>query len=632
MKSKYMLFPLFIILVSAIYSQAQAWSGILNPTYGTGACTLAPSNAPAVCAIDWSIAGVGGIPTNRTQSGSTITCPGGNTDMTKSIQSALDSAANGTYVLLSAGICRINSRVTIPSNVTLRGAGADQTILSGFGSGGYVVSLGSGEPTASATSITSGASAGSTSIVVNSASGMAVGGYLRITEQNASWVSIAGDEGNCTWCDGYTNGTRARGQIVEITSISGSTVGITPPLYTAYTNSPQASYFAAAAKYAGAESLQIYGNNTGYTASVGMSACAYCWVKGIEVNYTDGDFVQDHWGYRDEIRDSYFSNSYHHTPGDTDSDIFIVNNTSASLVENNIIERAHTAIMLNWGAAGNVIAYNYDEGAFASNSTNWTMGGISMHGAHPQFNLLEGNVTTAITPDSIWGSNSHNTGFRNWIIGVNMVCNPMTGRGTVNCSGSNGWYSFRRSFGLSLARLSDYYNEVGNVAGSTQQQNVLAYGTVKMAHTPTIQYPTGADDEYTTYNMAWGYAETDTQGNKTPFATAFATGNYTYSNNATAWANGTLQLPPSFYLSGTPAWWPASVPFPAIGPDVTGQSGPGGHTVLGASNAAQNCYFNVMGGSDGGAASPLTFNANKCYGAGGNGGVNPPTNLKATVH
>ena len=49
-------------------------------------------------------------------------------------------------------------------------------------------------------------------------------------------------------------------------------------------------------------------------------------------------------------------------PGEHDSDIQIALKTSASLIENNIIERTHIAIMLEWGAAGNVISYNYTNG------------------------------------------------------------------------------------------------------------------------------------------------------------------------------------------------------------------------------------------------------------------------------
>ena len=111
------------------------------------------------------------------------------------------------------------------------------------------------------------------------------------------------------------------------------------------------------------------------------------------------------------------------------------------------------------------------------------------------------------------------------------------------------------------------------------------------------------------------------------YATAFLHGNYTNADGAINWAPGvTHTLPPSFYLSSTPAWWPSSLGFPAIGPDVTGAPGAGGHAGL---IPAQNCYQNVMGGSEGGAGSPLTFNASTCYSS---SQPQAPTQLKAVVH
>ena len=89
--------------------------------------------------------------------------------------------------------------------------------------------------------------------------------------------------------------------------------------------------------------------------------------------------------------------------------------------------------------------------------------------------------------------------------------------------------------------------------------------------------------------------------------------NFNNVDGSLAWASGISQtLPPSFYLSAQPSWW-GSLPFPATGPDVSGGSGPGGHSY---GNPAQACYLNTMGGSDGGAGGPLPFNAEKCYGGG----------------
>jgi hypothetical protein len=375
-----------------------------------------------------------------------------------------------------------------------------------------------------------------------------------------------------------------------------------------------------------------------------MSKCAYCWVKGVEVNYADGNFIEVHWGYRDEIRDNYFSNAFLHSAGTVDSDIFIIYKTSASLVENNIIERAHASIMLNWGAAGNIVAYNYMMGEFDSGTTNFTIGGIAFHGAHPQFNLVEGNVMNLLYPDQVWGSSAYNTIFRNWTTGTGKECVPLTGRATVNCSGSAGVYAFQASRAMQIGHLSTHYNFVGNVTGSALQNSLIAYGTNHMTHVAILQYPSIRSYDAVAYNFTFGYGESSDDGTGSgcgggtapchstdAYSTAFLHGNYTNADGNIGWASGVTQnLPPSFYQANKPGWW-GSLPWPAIGPDVNGASGAGGHASLTASNPAMNCYVNIMGGSDGGPSSPLSnFNASNCYGS--TQSVPPPTNLQATPH
>jgi len=449
---------------------------------------------------------------------------------------------------------------------------------------------------------------------------------------------MQGGEGDCTWCDGGFgyNGARTRGQIVEVTSVSGATVGITPALYTAYPNTPLAAVMSAT-KNAGVANLQVYANNTGYGSQFYMSGCAYCFVKGVEANYTDGDFVQIHWGYRDEVRDSYFSNAYTHAPGQSDSDIFIVDKTSASLIENNIIERGHVSVLLNWGAAGNVISYNYTEGEFDAGATNFVIGGIGLHGAHPQFNLIEGNVMNQFYPDQVWGSSSHNTLFRNWTTGTSKACNPTSGRGTVTTSC---WSPYQASRAMQIANLATYFNFVGNVAGSAAQ-NGLSQST---SHVAILQYPSSRSYDTTNYNFTFGYGESGDDGSGSgcsgstasschstkAFSTALMHGNYTFADGKIGWS-GTLpqSLPASFYLSSKPSWWGSSSAFPAIGPDVSGGPGANGHAYL---IPAQNCYLNVMEGSEGGAGSPLTFNANTCYGGTGTPSVIPPSGTATVPH
>src|SRR5438309_11030519 len=104
------LFPLILLSLS-LCSYAQLWSGILDTSR----------------AIDWNQAGViGGIP-NRTSICATLN-PGATAAQ---INSAIASCPSGQVVFLNAGTYNLSSGIVFDnkSNVTLRGAGPDQTFL-----------------------------------------------------------------------------------------------------------------------------------------------------------------------------------------------------------------------------------------------------------------------------------------------------------------------------------------------------------------------------------------------------------------------------------------------------------------------------------------------------------------------
>jgi len=598
-------FSLLAITLSTC-ARAQQWAPILG------------SNR----AIDWSDAGVRGVP-SREVICKTLTS---STSLSE-INAALGSCPAGQTVYLQSGTYSIPGTITIPSNVTLRGAGADRTILNATGSkGGYVVRMGSGAVPYSPIKIVEGSGAGSTSIMVENASTIAVGKHLVIAEYNdPDFVSSSGSQANCNWCDGWTKtGAFSRGQIVEVTDVKGDRVTISPGLYGNYTHMPVAVPFDMATRYAGVEDLQIYANNTGYDADVGMLKCAYCWIKGVEANYADGDYAEILWGYRDEVKDSYFSNAYVHEPGRHDSGIHVGYKTSASLFVNNIIERGRVSFDLGWGIAGNVFAYNYTMGEFISEAPDAVIGGFRFHGAHPQFNLFEGNIVTTIDEDSVWGSSSQTTAFRNWVVGTNRVCPPYHGRGTVRCTGKVGHFGFQAARAIQISYLGSRNNFIGNLLGSLQMQSLMGYHQ-PLAQVPFVEYPSVRSYDTAAYGWSFGYGSFSDNGTGTgcdggsppchlpgTSRSDFLDRNYDNVDKSIQWAPGRrMVLPPSFYLSEKPKWW-GSLPFPAIGPDVFGGLGPGGHSY---GNPAQVCYLKVMGGSDGGEAGPLPFNATRCFGA-----------------
>lgn len=577
---------------------AQPWSGLIDPSR----------------AIDWTYVGVpGGIPTTRTQCGSTIlasTYGDGASNATTGIQNSINACSANTYVLLGPGTFRINTSLTVPSNITLRGSGAHLTRLDGQGSSNQVVNLGNGSnpATANSTGISSGSTKGSTSFVVSSATGISVGTMLMVTELNdASYVDYESNNGSCTWCDGGIgwNGTRVRGQIVEVSSVAGTTIGFAPPLYSDYTATPLATRFSASAKYAGVEDLEIYANDTGYTTNINMQQCAYCWVKGVRGNFADGDHVRAYWSLRCEIRDSYFHDSFVHAAGNTEGSIFIANKSSGVLIENNILRRQHVAIMFNWGAAGNVAAYNYADGAYDTSAPNAILGDISMHGAHPQFNLLEGNDAIAFYPDSVWGTSSHSTAFRNWFRGTTQVCLPYDSRSTPGAC----HYAWQAARAVQIAYTVSSTNLLGNVVGSQEQEDLVNGSSSPLGSSSSITAPTSRSYDTTTYNYTWGYDNLSDGGgaDNTPglsFSTRFLHGDYSRTSGAITWdaGNANHTLPSSFYLASKPSWF-RSIAYPPMGSDVSSGavSGVGNHV---NKIPARACYEAIV--SD-------VFNPLACY-------------------
>lgn len=595
---------LILLLGSAVFACSQSWKSIL----------------PSGNGIDWTTSGGGAIPPRES-----ICARLDHSSDVDEINLALASCRDGQTVFLAAGTYNIDGTIQIPSNVTLRGAGAKLTILKAVGkNGGDVIRMGEGSVRYTPVGILKGATAGSNEIELTDSAHIKPGMYLAIAEVNdPRYVTVAGSGGSCNWCDGWSDtGRLARGQIVEVTRVAGSRVSIKPGLYGTYTNSPGAIPFRMSVRNAGVEYLQVYATNSGYAANFGMHLCAYCWVKGVESNYTDGDHVEIYWGLHDEVRDSYFSNAFLHSPGKYDSDIQIGFKTSASLIENNIIERTHTAIMLEWGVAGNVIAYNYSTGEFDSKATNLSIGGIVFHGAHPQFNLLEGNVVTKIEEDPVWGSSSHTTAFRNWIVGTNRICSSNDARAPVYCAGSNSHYGFQAARAVDLSYLSSADSYVANIVGSAQMQALKGYNA-PFRQEGMVEFPARRNYDAVAYLWSFGYGSTSDDGNGTGCgggmppchrtgvsSASFFHANFNNITGTTAWNAGvTHELPASFYLSAKPAWWDM-VPYPATGPDVNGGPGPGGHSY---GNPAQACYLKVMHGVDGGEGGPLAFDPDQCY-------------------
>lgn len=562
---------------------------------------VAADPVPAARRIDWSYAGVpGGVPA-RTTICATLS-PGASA---ASINNAIASCSNGV-VKLNAGTYNVSGIQVHANNVTLRGAGADQTTLKGCN----ILRLGTGGNSPRGTAITAGGAKDSKSFTVASTSGLAVGQMIEIDRDNDPSVVVS-----------TSGGSRHLRQVNVIAAISGTTVSLRNPLIWDFSaGNPKIKYTFVNTRGSGVEDLKLDHTNTSGCVNFAIEYCDSCWIKGVESYMPAGYHFTIVGTVNGEFRDSLVREAQ--TFGADNAGVAFYGSASYGSnsswkIENNIFNKTFPAIELQNSSSGFYVGYNYSHGSAATASgapVSWTF--ADNHGPHDMMNLWEGNVGEMFGSDGYFGGSSHATVFRNHLTGYN------------------------RNSGASdepvrLNRLAYFYNIVGNVLGASVW-NASKY----------MQTTDGCGGGVGIFRL--GYPNigncglTDVTGNAVPggmtypdakvTSTLLRWGNYDYANKATRWVAAELPagvavpsdqaLPSSYYYSGRPGWFPAGVAWPPIGPEVTGGTGWGDSGGRVHKIPAYLCWEsrNLAGGG--------TFNAAACYGAQATAPLSPPTNLR----
>lgn len=197
MNMKKWILALALILPGIV--SAQQWSGIIDPTRASPA---------------WQNAGVeGGIPSGSWAACVTAQCNtvAGGTVTPASVQAAINSAPANTVVNVPAGNFTWNTGIILKSNMAVRGAGANQTIITitggstacdGYPSAAVCLSASSGEgPTPDPNTeqnlcdLTSGYSQGSTTITLSNCGSTtpALGSISNLKVGNIVWLDQLDD-------------------------------------------------------------------------------------------------------------------------------------------------------------------------------------------------------------------------------------------------------------------------------------------------------------------------------------------------------------------------------------------------------------------------------------------------------
>jgi hypothetical protein len=673
------------LLCCSLLSQAQLWSGVLDPSR----------------AIDWSSAGNSVINESRTKCGSTIAPYSGSA---ATINDTIASCPPHSYVELGAGTFTLSSGISFNGHnyITLRGQGANSTfmVFTGAGAGYYdaVVSL---EPSslmeindaeqnvcdwAGTNGVVGTYTKGASSITISnctvgSTSNLKVGNILTLDQLDETadtgqiWNCLnstveggpqcsnngtgsggfARRDGTtipCASCNGGVMKYRSQQQVVTVTSCDGNTtigqacssgtnIKISPGIYMPNWRSsqkPQAFYANTTLVGAGLENVSIDARNSGSLESIFIGRALNCWIKGVRSLFANRSHVREMIASHVVVRDSYF---YGAQSGGSQS--YGVENEIAAdgLIENNIAQQVTDSMPnCNGGCEGYVFDYNFAVDDTWTVSQGWMQAPFYAHSSGNAMNLWEGNVGPGYTSDDVHGTHHFDT----------LLRNRLTGYQTAGCGSSGPENCTAQTIPLNLYAGTRYYNIVGNVLGTAGYHNVYTANcstNESCWNTVTAIYRTGQTGPGGTNNNGFCTSPScSSTSNYDPqvLTSLMRWGNYDTVNNAVLWVSSEVPsglskyansvpashtLPASFYYSGKPSWF-GSVAWPPVGPDVSNGniSGVAGHANM---SPAMACYTNVMNGPGDGSGGVLPFNASSCY-ATTTSSLAAPTGLTAVVN
>jgi hypothetical protein len=417
------------------------------------------------------------------------------TDIENAVNNAAARAAgNGNVqqvVLLSPGtFLSLGGQIRLysPSYVTLRGAGRGSTILPyvdgpfKLGNSPYLTGAG-GWP--AGVNITSGATIGSTTVVLSATTNIAIGQMMHLQVDNTGGIYGFGN-GNGTTQTSNSSGilrdnAAVRGIDVMVTGISGLNVTFSPSLNMNLGGGK-------AYGWNGTQGAISFGlENLSLTGATNSGAIAY-WIEGCYATWTKNVEIKNWDGINEVFRcvNCEMTGCYTH-----DANSFSINNGYAlnidhntnCLWQGNIFYYYQDGVTLEGSSTGNVFGYNVFFREYYGPSPGTQLGSFSNnHMPYAEFNLFEGNYTNSYFADYWYGPSGNNTLLRNYIAG----CDPDSTSNLICVDiNSHQWN----------------YNVVGNILGTkgTSPSNQITLGlpgvTLAWANHTTLSWIYGAAEQ-----------------------------------------------------------------------------------------------------------------------------------------
>ena len=345
------------------------------------------------------------------------------------LSSAIFQLSDGGTLFFPAGEYTFTQTVQLPDNITLQGAAScETTLIFDLENGGNAFNI-------------NGTQTQEYSLLSQTANKKSNGIYVQDVEQFAigDWIKISLDDSELVTSDWALNSV---GQIAQIINIQENLIIIDAELRLNYTLEKE-PYIRKIIPRQGVNisSMKIVRNDvtSSQTSNFRFSYAVNCQVENVESEFCNFSHLAIYNSAHLTIRNNYFHKAHDYGGGGKGYGVSLQFLTSECLIENNIFDSLRHSMLLQAGANGNVLAYNYSTNPFWTGTTlpDNAAGDLVLHGNYVFANLLEGNTVKNVVIDDSHGKNGpHNTFLRNRADGYGFFMNSGAATDSVNFIGN----------------------------------------------------------------------------------------------------------------------------------------------------------------------------------------------------
>lgn len=356
--------------------------------------SISKSSYPAIERVEYSALPNSDSVVNMVEAGAD---PSGVLPADSVLESCIRTISNKHKVLyFPAGTYLFTRTIKLRSNVIIRGKHADSTVfifnLNGRHHAIEVRGVNNSQPSY----LQKGIRTGENEITVSEGN-LRSGQTIMLVQNDSSWITSS-------WAKNTI------GQFMTVDSLAGNTITLDKKIRHNYFKSLQPRISTPEfVNSVGIENIKMIRRDatSSQTSHVFFQYAKDCWIYGLHFDSANFGHVTFDRSYRNLVTGSFFENAFDFGGGGKAYGVVLQNTSSDNVIENNIFRNLRHSMLLQSGANGNIVSYNYSVQPF------WTStffpasysGDLVLHGNYVYANLFEGNVVQNIVIDNSHGMN-----------------------------------------------------------------------------------------------------------------------------------------------------------------------------------------------------------------------------------